>query len=93
MLHGPAAQLGVEYASKEKSRLGVILFIVYALVYGLFVAIGIGYTHLMGVETIAGLNLAVFYGFGLIILAIIMGFIYNYFCTRMENKMEKEAMK
>jgi uncharacterized membrane protein YciS (DUF1049 family) len=37
-----------------------------------------------------GLNLAVFYGFGLILSAIIMGIIYNAICTRYENEMNKE---
>jgi uncharacterized membrane protein (DUF485 family) len=43
----------------------------------------------MGLELIGGQNMAIIYGFGLIILAIVMGFIYNYFCTKMENKMNK----
>ncbi|NTV77604.1 MAG: AAA family ATPase, partial [Clostridiales bacterium] len=36
-----------------------------------------------------GQNLAIIYGFGLILLAIIMGFIYNYICTQMENEINK----
>jgi uncharacterized membrane protein (DUF485 family) len=40
----------------------------------------------MGLELIGGQNIAIIYGFGLILLAIVMGFIYNYFCTKMENK-------
>ena len=40
-------------------------------------------------EVIGGQNIAIIYGFGLILLAVIMGFIYNYSCTRMENKMNK----
>jgi uncharacterized membrane protein (DUF485 family) len=43
----------------------------------------------MGFELLGGQNIAIVYGFGLIVLAIVMGFIYNYFCTRMENKMHK----
>jgi uncharacterized membrane protein (DUF485 family) len=45
--------------------------------------------ELMGLELIGGQNIAIIYGFGLIVLAIVMGFIYNYFCTKMENKMNK----
>jgi uncharacterized membrane protein (DUF485 family) len=93
MLHGPAAELGVDYASKQKTRLGLILFLFYAIIYASFVIIGLSYTHLLSIKVIAGLNLAVVYGMGLIILAIVMGFIYNLVCTHMEDKMEKEASK
>ena len=41
----------------------------------------------MGQVVFAGLNLAVVYGFGLIILAIVMGLIYNVICTRAEDRM------
>jgi uncharacterized membrane protein (DUF485 family) len=91
MLHEPAAELGVDYASKQKTKLGIILFLVYAIIYGIFVIIGLSYTHLMGIKVIAGLNLAVVYGMGLILLAIVMGFVYSWICTNMEDKMEKEA--
>jgi uncharacterized membrane protein (DUF485 family) len=91
MLHGPAAELGVDYASKKKTKLGIILFTVYAVVYGCFVVIGLSYTHLMSVKVFAGLNLAVVYGMGLIVLAAVMGYIYSLVCSAMEDKMEKEA--
>ena len=40
---------------------------------------------LMENEIIFGLNLAVVYGFGLIILSLIMALIYNYFCVKKEK--------
>lgn len=93
MLHGPAAKLGVDYASKKKSRLGIILFLVYAILYTIFVIIGVNYSPLLGTRVFSGLNLAVVYGMGLIILAAVMGWIYSEICTYLENKMEKEAKK
>jgi uncharacterized membrane protein (DUF485 family) len=45
---------------------------------------------LLGIEFLAGQNLAIVYGMGLIILAAVMGLIYNYFCTRYENELNKE---
>ena len=87
MLHGPAAELGVDHASKRKTRLGLILFLVYAFIYAVFVYIGVMQTELLGIKVIAGLNLAIVYGVGLIVLAIVMGFVYNLACTRMENEM------
>jgi uncharacterized membrane protein (DUF485 family) len=89
MLHEPVAVIGKDNAAAKKSKLGVILFIVYTLIYSGFVLIGLTKPELMGLELVGGQNIAIIYGFGLIILAIVMGFVYNFFCTRMENKMNK----
>jgi len=90
MEHGPAIKPGNDAASKKKSKLGVILFIVYSIVYGGFVIIGVVNYELMGKIIVKGQNLAVIYGFGLIVFAIILGLIYNAICTNYENKMNKE---
>jgi uncharacterized membrane protein (DUF485 family) len=90
MHHGPAVELGKDHSIAYKTRLGVILFFVYLFVYAGFVFIGVFYPALMGVSALAGLNLAFVYGMGLIVLAIIMGLVYNYFCTRHEDRMNKE---
>lgn len=87
MLHEPAVDLGEDYASKRKTRLGLVLFLVYAFVYASFVFIGLVYTDLLGTKLIGGVNLAVIYGIGLIVLAGVMGFIYNLACSAMEDKM------
>lgn len=90
MDHGPAVELGVDHAIKRKSRLGVILFFVYLIVYAGFVAVGVADYTLMGEIVLGNQNLAVVYGFGLIIFAIILGIVYNWQCTKLENKMNKE---
>ncbi|MDD3876722.1 MAG: DUF485 domain-containing protein [Bacteroidales bacterium] len=90
MLHGPAANLGDDNAAERKSKLGIKLFLIYALIYAGFVYIGVSYPDLMGIRLFFGLNLAIVYGFGLIVLAIIMGFLYHLACTRLENKLNKE---
>lgn len=88
MLHEPAHQeTGPDKAALKKSRLGVKLFIVYTIIYFGFVIIGVFYPDLMGTYIVGGQNLAIVYGFGLIILAIIMGFLYHVACTRLENQM------
>lgn len=87
MLHEPAVELGVDHASRKKTRLGLILFFAYAVIYAVFVILGLFYTEALGMIVFAGLNLAIVYGFGLILLAIFMGLIYSYACTRMEDKM------
>jgi len=91
MDHGPAVELGVDHAAKRKTRLGIWLFAFYTIVYGVFVAIGVANYEAMSILVLGDLNLAVTYGFGLIILAIIMGLIYNLRCTKFENEMNKEG--
>ena len=91
MDHGPAVELGVDHAAKRKTRLGIWMFALYTIVYGVFVAIGVANYEAMKIIVIADLNLAVTYGFGLIVLAIIMGLIYNWRCTKIEDQMNKEG--
>lgn len=95
MLHQPAAHSGPDHASSYKMRLGVWMFLPYALVYAGFVAINVVSPMLMGTVVVAGLNLAVVYGFGLIALALVMALIYNRACARAEARMHAldEQMK
>ena len=90
MDHGPAVKLGVDHAAKRKTRLGIWMFVSYTIVYGTFVAIGVANYEAMSILVFGDLNLAVTYGFGLIVLAIILGLIYNWRCTKIENEMNKE---
>jgi len=90
MLHGPAVELGKDNSIPKKTRLGIILFFVYLTTYTGFVLIGALYPKLLGVEFVFDMNLAFVYGMGLILLAAIMGLIYNYFCTKYEDTMNKE---
>jgi len=89
-MHGPATKLGTDHAAAKKSKLGIYMFLFYTLVYSGFVVIGLTDPELMAKHVIGNQNLAIVYGFGLIILAIIMGFIYNAICSRMEDRMNKE---
>ena len=90
MLHEPTNNnIETDKASSRKASLGVKMFILYTLIYAGFVFIGLSKPELMGQKVLAGQNLAIVYGFGLIVLAVIMGFVYNYFCTKMEDEMNK----
>jgi uncharacterized membrane protein (DUF485 family) len=87
--HGPSSDWGVDHASDYKSKLGVYMFIAYVLVYAGFIVINVASPKLMGVIVFAGLNLALVYGVGLIVLAIVMGLIYNKLCTAKEDELNK----
>lgn len=84
MLHEPASQGGPDPAASYKMRLGVYMFIAYALLYAGFVVINTFASTLMEATVIFGLNLATAYGFGLIILALILALIYNRKCYAKE---------
>lgn len=72
-------------SSAYKTKLGVIMFIIYALIYGGFILINVVFPSWMRID-IGSLNVADIYGYGLIILAVILAFIYNHLCTLAERK-------
>ncbi len=86
MLHAPAADSGPDLASKYKTRIGLWMFAFYSLVYAGFVVINVTQPVLMEKFIFAGLNLAVVYGFGLIVLALVLALIYNAMCTKEEKR-------
>lgn len=88
MDHGPNITIGKEYASEYKSRIGLRLFAVYGILYAGFIFINTFNSKLMEAIVFAGLNLAVVYGFGLIVTAIVMGLVYNGLCTKKELEMQ-----
>lgn len=89
MLHGPAAPQRPDHASGTKMRIGVWMFIVYAIIYAGFVVVNLTNPLLMEEEVIFGLNLAVFYGFGLIVFALVLALIYNKLCAKHEAQAER----
>ncbi|MBW2735316.1 MAG: DUF485 domain-containing protein [Deltaproteobacteria bacterium] len=93
MDHGPSVKLGKDNASPAKTKLGIRLFFLYSLLYAGFVFINTMDPSIMEMPIFLGLNLAVVYGFGLILLAIVMGLIYNRICTGYENALNKPQDK
>lgn len=75
-----------DYASQEKSKLGIRFFFLYLFFYVGFVLIGVINYQLLSVQIIEGVNLAIFYGIGLILFAVFLGILYNYFCTKYEDQ-------
>lgn len=90
MDHGPSVELGEDLASEKKSKLGLKLFFVYTLVYFGFVLINTINPTLMEKQIMFGLNLAVVYGMGLIIFAIILGLAYNKICSNYEDQLNNK---
>lgn len=91
MLHEPAASSGKDYAAGYKMRLGVWMFLIYAVIYVGFVAINVTNAGWMEKTVLFGMNLACVYGFGLIVVALVMALIYNALCGKKEALLSAQA--
>lgn len=80
-----------ESLTKRKSSLGIRLFFIYLICYAGFVAIGVFQYELLSFQVLGGLNLAIAYGIGLIIFAVVLGIVYNYYCSKYEDEAEAET--
>jgi len=92
MDHGPA----VEYHEcdellKYKQKTGLRLFFAYSIIYAVFVLLNTAFPSMMESVIFFGLNLAIVYGVGLIIIAILLGLIYNRQCTKMEKRLDTDG--
>ena len=64
------------------TRLGLILFTIYLVLYLGFVLINAVNARLMERIVLAGLNLAIVYGMVLIVFALVLALIYGMMCKR-----------
>jgi uncharacterized membrane protein (DUF485 family) len=90
MLHEPAVVHGVDEAAGYKKRLGLIMLAVYTAIYLAFIIMNVVKPRIMGTIVIGGLNLAIIYGFALIVVALVLALAYNWACTRHEKSFEGE---
>ncbi|MFK8114846.1 MAG: DUF485 domain-containing protein [Rubripirellula sp.] len=75
-------------ARQFNSKLGLILFAIYLAFYLGFVLINAFAADMMETVVLAGLNLAIVYGFALIVVAFVMAMIYGFMC---KNEPEEPA--
>ena len=79
--HVPAPEEPVdEHAVRRRARHGLLLFAVYVLLYGGFMVLNVFFPKLMETTPVAGVNLAILYGFGLIAAALILALVYAWLC-------------
>lgn len=93
MLHEPATPQGKDAAASFKAKLGVKMFVLYAILYAGFVIINLAAPQLMGRPVLLGLNLATVYGIGLIVGAFVLALVYDFLCSRHETFLEREEAK
>ena len=92
MLHEPAPEIhGVDEAAAYKRRLGLQMLAAYGALYVIFIVINVAWPKVMGTIVVGGLNLAIVYGFALILIAFILALVYNWLCTRHEKSFEDEG--
>lgn len=73
-------------AARYNSRVGIVLFVIYLVVYAVYVAISAFEPQVMKRDVFAGVNLAIVYGVALIVLAFALAMLYMALC-----KPEKEG--
>lgn len=77
----------------RNTRLGLLLFGVYLLLYGGFVLLAAFSPDTMERTPLAGVNLAIWYGFGLIVAAIVLALIYGWLCGLRTRQTRDDASR
>ena len=88
-MHGPHVEWKKDNSAVIKELVGKWLFILYSIVYFGFILINVFSPHFMGIE-IGSMNMAIIFGFGLILFAMLLAFAYNHISTRAEQIMNND---
>lgn len=81
------------FMEKYNARLGLVLFAVYLLLYGGFVLVNAFAPEKMEATPIAGINVAILSGFGLIVMALVMALLYGWLCKSYDEPSDGEDSK
>jgi len=94
MLHQPvhSDDETTDLALNYRTRIGVLFFLLFALVYVVFVVINLVSPLIMEKVVLFGMNLAVTYGIGLILFAFLLALIYNQMCSKKELALKQAAL-
>lgn len=88
-MHEKSSEWKKDNASSLKELLGKWLCALYSLIYAGFIFINIASPKFMGID-VGSLNVAIVYGLGLILFAMILAFIYNHVSTHAEKLLNPE---
>jgi len=64
----------------RRARYGLVLFAIYFLLYIGFLLLNVIDPAAMELTPVAGLNVAILYGFGLIVAALVLALLYAWLC-------------
>lgn len=76
---------------RSATRIGLTLFALYLAFYAGFVLLNAAAPDAMEATPIAGLNVAVLYGFGLIVAAFVLALVYGWLAGRAEKPRRPEG--
>lgn len=93
--HGPSASVeeGSHATTSRNSRIGLVLFFLYAIVYAAFVLAAAFRPDWMKQTPLWGVNLAILSGFGLIIGAFVLSILYGWLCRNSAPIANREGGK
>ena len=77
---------------RHNARVGLILFCVYLILYAGFVLLNAFAAERMESTPLAGVNLAILYGVGLIIAALVLAIVYGLVCRDEPNHDEQKGV-
>lgn len=72
----------------RNAQIGLLLFFVYLAFYGGFVGLNAFSPQTMEETPLPGINLAVLYGFALIVAALVLALLYGLLCTSAGDRRE-----
>jgi uncharacterized membrane protein (DUF485 family) len=80
--HGPAAGGADDTPLEQRrnARIGMLLFIIYTACYTAFVLTAAFAPQRMATRPWADINLAIWSGFGLLVLALVLSLVYSWLC-------------
>jgi uncharacterized membrane protein (DUF485 family) len=70
----------------RNARYGLLLFVLYVLLYGGFMALSAFAPDVMQRTAINGVNVAILYGMGLILAALFLALVYMVLCERAASR-------
>jgi uncharacterized membrane protein (DUF485 family) len=79
---GESGDLDSLLTSARNSRYGLVLFAIYLAVYTGYVWLSAFRPDLAEATPVAGVNVAVLYGFGLIVAAFVLALLYGWLCRK-----------
>jgi uncharacterized membrane protein (DUF485 family) len=81
----PSVDDETEEVAARNARRGMILFLIYLVVYVVYVGLNAFKPTVMDAVPLLGVNLAVLYGVGLIVLAMVLALVYAWLCRSTRN--------
>lgn len=90
--HGPSAPAEEDSlaTTSRNSRIGLVLFFLYAIIYAAFVMASAFRPDWMKQTPLWGVNLAILSGFGLIVGAFLLSILYGWLCRSSAPMANKE---